>query len=329
VGVRLVGKVGDDLFGRSILDCFRAQDESLARAMTVVEGQTTSYSIVVNPPGVDRSFVHCPGANDTFSAADVPAAALAGAKLVHFGYLPIMKRMLADDAAELVRLFSAARASGLATSMDLTQPDPNSEAGRLDWSKVFERVLPLTDIFLPSIDELLLMLDRARFDALAGGEPHEKVIDAALLRSLSERLLGWGAGVVVIKLGENGLYLRTASRSGLDRLARALGLDVAEWADQSLLAPCFRASQVASTNGSGDCTIAGFLAALLRREGPGEAARSAVAVGACSVEAPDATGGVPRWETVVERLSRPWDRLPVRLPVPQGKSDSLGNYVLS
>jgi sugar/nucleoside kinase (ribokinase family) len=73
--------------------------------------------------------------------------------------------------------------------------------------------------------------------------------------------------------------------------------------------PCFRANEVAGTTGAGDCTIAGFLASLLRRESPAEAATSATAVGACSVEAADATGGVPEWEMVRKRMQAGWERL--------------------
>ena len=40
-------------------------------ALTVVPGEGTSYSIVLAPPGIDRVFLHHPGANDTFCADDV------------------------------------------------------------------------------------------------------------------------------------------------------------------------------------------------------------------------------------------------------------------
>jgi len=83
------------------------------------------------------------------------------------------------------------------------------------------------------------------------------------------------------------------------------------WLSLEELAPCFRASRVAGTTGSGDCTIAGLLAALLRREDPVTVATCATAVGACSVEAPDATSGVPPWADVAERLAAGWPRLPI------------------
>src|SRR4029078_13500129 len=91
-----------------------------------------SYSIVISPPGLDRSFLHCPGANETFGAADVPDDALAGARVFHFDYPQIMPRIYADGGAELRDLLARVRAQGTATSLDLCQFDPDGEAGRVD-----------------------------------------------------------------------------------------------------------------------------------------------------------------------------------------------------
>ena len=64
-----MGKVGDDFFGRELLDRFAKIGAS--DSMSVVEGESTSYSLVITPPGVDRMFLHHPGCNDTFGLADV------------------------------------------------------------------------------------------------------------------------------------------------------------------------------------------------------------------------------------------------------------------
>src|SRR5919107_2441264 len=88
VPVRLLGKVGSDVFGRALLDALREVDPHLADGMRIVDGEDTSYSIVISPPRTDRTFVHCPGANDTFAADDVGVERLAGARILHFGYPP-------------------------------------------------------------------------------------------------------------------------------------------------------------------------------------------------------------------------------------------------
>ena len=66
IAVRLVGKLGDDLFGQAILQLFRKNDERLAEGMIIAPGDASSYTVVINPPGVDRVFLHCPGANDSW-----------------------------------------------------------------------------------------------------------------------------------------------------------------------------------------------------------------------------------------------------------------------
>lgn len=302
VPVRLMGKIGDDMFGRELLDVLGARDPRLADGMIVAPGETTSYSVVINPPGIDRTFLHCPGANDTFGAGDIPLDRLRGARILHFGYPPIMRRLYSDGGTELHALLAAVRERGVVTSLDLCDPDPHSDAGRVDWAAWLARALPAVDVFAPSVDELRLMLDASAVRA----------IDIGLLRALASRALSMGPAVVALKLGDQGLYLRTSGNvAALVRLCHPLALSPGAWRDREVLAPCFRPRRLAGTTGAGDCTIAGLLAALLRREDPVAAATSATAVGACSVEAPDATSGVPRWTEVAARLAAGWPRLAV------------------
>ncbi len=308
VPVRLMGKVGNDTFGANILDTLRAYDLALADGMIVATGETTSYSIVISPPGIDRTFWHCTGANDTFSAGDIPYDQLGSAKHFHFGYPPIMARMYTDGGAELSCMLQQVRERGLATSLDMAQPDPQSEAGRLDWASLLKRVLPDVDVFFPSIDELLYMLDRPTHAKLAAGDPN--VIDGTLLRRLGQQLIDLGVAVAVIKLGESGLYARTSANG--DRVTafrKRLGLNAVGWVDCEVYSPCFRATEVVGTTGSGDCTIGGFLAAMLRGDDVTRTATAATAVGACSVEGPDATGSVPNWLVVQRRIDAGWPRL--------------------
>ena len=302
VATRLMGKVGDDLIGSTILDCVRRQGPELAAGMIVAPGEPSSYSVVLNPPGVDRMFLHCTGANDTFTASDVDVTRVAGARLFHFGYPTLMRAIYADGGRALEQIFRAVQHQGLLTTLDMSQPDPQSEAGRVDWPAFLQRVLPVTDVYLPSFDETLLMIDRPRF----GARP-----DAALLATTAQRLLDWGAKAVVLKLGDQGAYLRTG-----DRFRPTAG-----WRRQELLAPCFQV-HVVGTTGSGDCTIAGFLAGLLRGLPPAATLTMAVAVGACNVEAADATSGIRPWDETRRRLAAGWARLPVTLDLPGGQWDA-------
>ncbi len=321
----LLGKVGDDQFGRVLLDLYRGYDPSLAAGMIVAPGEPTSYSVVINPPGVDRMFLHCPGANDTFGAEDLAGVSLEGVRLLHFGYPPLMRRIYADDGQELVTLLERVRALGITATLDMARPDPDSEAGKADWRAFLQHVLPLVDVFLPSFEELLYMLDRPQFERLRAGHREGDLsarADGALLSELARWCLEAGAAIVVLKLGEQGLYLRTShDTSRLAQAGKGLSYDLEVWSGRELLAPCFQAN-VVGTTGAGDATIAGFLTGLLNNQSPEETMTTAVAVGACSVEALDASSGVPSLAQVQERIAAGWKRSPVAISLPGWRWDA-------
>ena len=310
LGIRtqLMGKVGDDTFGRVIRQFVEAHGPGLAGGMVVDSAASTSYTLVINPPGIDRFFLHFPGANDTFGAADVRYDLLRGARLFHFGYPPIMRLMYEDGGAQLVEVLRRAKATGVTTSLDTSLPDPASPAGRADWVAILEAALPHTDIFLPSVEEILFMLRRSLFDRLkgqAGGGDILSLITPQLLSDLGQAMLDMGVTIAGLKLGERGLYLCTGGRAAVAGLGRAAPAAPAAWADRELWSPCFRVDAV-GTAGAGDATIAGFLAALLRGLGPEAAVNAAVAVGACNVEAADTLSGIRSWEETMARMAGGW-----------------------
>jgi sugar/nucleoside kinase (ribokinase family) len=320
VPVRLVGKLGKDQFGQMVLQFLERYDPALTEGMVVARAEQSSYTFVINPPGLDRIFLHCPGANDTFGEADITPAHLAEARLFHFGYPPLMRQMYLGGGLQLEKMYRKVKAAGLVTSLDMARPDPESEAGRLDWTPLLERTLPWVDLFLPSFDEILFMLDRPAFDRLqsAGGAETRpggwlSGLPATRLSDLAARLVGMGAAVVVLKLGDQGLYVRTsADPARLESLQRRLGIDLDNWLGRELLAPPFKAN-VVGTTGAGDCAIAGFLTGALAGLSLEQAVTGAAAAGAFNVEAADATSGVPTWSAVQQRIQAGWERLPIHL----------------
>ena len=315
VPTALMGKVGDDLFGREIIRLIEREGPGLASGMIRAVGQDTSYTIVISPPGTDRLFLHHPGANDTFGARDVKLDGLEGARLMHFGYPPIMHGFSSDGGEAMWRVFGQARSRAMATSLDMCSIDPASEAGRVDWRAWLERVLPVVDLFQPSFEELRWMLMGA---TPPGDAPPE--IDE--VRELAGQCLAMGAAVVAIKLGEHGLYLRGSEQAG--RLRDVPGdvlADVEAWRGRELLQPCYEV-EVVGTTGSGDATIAGLLAALLRGDDAADAVRAATATGACCVEAPDATGGIKAWPQIEQRLAADWAQRGHGLRLDEGWSDA-------
>jgi sugar/nucleoside kinase (ribokinase family) len=309
-----LGKIGSDAFGKVILEILQKEDKTLVENMIISKDEISSYTIVLNPPDTDRVFLHYPGPNHTFDANDIPYEKIKSGCLFHFGYPPLMQKFYENDGKELVKMFQRIGKMNMSTSLDMAMPDPESPAGKIDWCKFLKNVLPVVDIFMPSIDELLYMLNSEKFYKIL--EKKER-IDALLLDQIAGRLIDYGAKVVAIKLGDQGLYLRSVQteKSNLSRI-----INPSEWNDRQLLSPCF-VTEVKGTTGTGDAAIAGFLAQLIEGEEPENCMSLATAVGACCVEAVDATGGIRPLPEVVKRVTSGWERLPLSMPINNWKYD--------
>ncbi len=308
VPTQLVAKIGDDSFGQQILELVGPE---LTHCIAISHEESTSYTLIISAPGFDRIFLHFPGANDAFCAADINCDLLAEAHLFHFGYPPIMRLMYEENGAELVAVFQQAKATGVTTSLDMALPDPASPSGQVDWREILQQTLPYVDLFLPSIEEILFMLRRELYEEVKQADIIEAVTPA-LLESLSDEILAMGVKMLVIKLGHRGLFLRTAGAGTLAGMGRARPEEPAGWADKMFWAPCFQV-EVVGTTGAGDAAIAGFLGALLRELSPEQALTMAVAVGACNVEAADALSGLQSWPATRARVAQGWARHPLDL----------------
>lgn len=301
VPVRLMANIGDDLLGDMTLALVQTHAPLLAESLRVITAASSSYSILLAPAGSDRIILHAPGANATFGAEHIDYDLVARAKVFHLGYPNVMPRLCRDHGDELVRIYTRAKATGVVISLDVSHPDPHGESGRVDWPRVLSRTLPHTDIFIPSIEEIVFMLRRADYDTWRGDVmPH---IEAAYLRALAQDLIGMGVIVAGFKLGAAGLYLHMAS-GGLERLAR-LPLDLEAWRGAEIYHPAF-AVAVAGTTGAGDAAYAGLIHGMLAGQSPRGAARWACAVGACCVEAINATDGIHSAAETQARLESGW-----------------------
>jgi sugar/nucleoside kinase (ribokinase family) len=273
--------------------------------MSVTLESSTSYTIVLSLTGHDRMFLHSPGANADFCSADVPDELLHGTRWMHFGYPPLMERMYSNDGEELRDLFRRARAAGATTSLDMSSPDPQSPSGQADWGLILSRTLPFVDFFLPSAEELLFMLDRPSFEAMAPEDRSRLPLER--LEELIDRAVDLGASTVGLKLGSRGFLLRIGAE------AAAVGRGSPKWthwAGSEVWHPCFQVD-VAGTTGSGDATIAGFILGCLMDMDPVHACELAVAVGACCCEAPDALSGVLSLGQTRKRIEARWQTGPL------------------
>jgi len=300
--VTLLGKVGKDAFGRIVESILAGYG---AGGLITDKHSSTSYSVVLAVPGMDRIFLHNPGANDTFSASDIPEEVLTDAALFHFGYPTLMRRMYEENGAELQSLFRIMKENGIATSLDLAAVDPQSDAGQADWQGILAGTLPYVDFFVPSFEELCYILDRSCYDAFsaAGGDMTEQPGILEKADELARKCLGLGCGVVMVKCGLSGMVYRTGIRERMSQVGSRLDLNADIWENQSGMQPCYRAEIVRSATGAGDVSIAAFLTALMNGETPADCVKLAAAEGAASVSSYDALGGILSLDELKQRIA--------------------------
>lgn len=307
--VSLIGKIGDDAFGKIVLDmlgAYQAEKDMIVSAQT-----STSYSVVLAIPGIDRIFLHDPGANDTFTPEDLDWQMIAQAELFHFGYPPIMKNMYRDGGRELAAMLQKVKELGTAVSLDMAAVDPAAEAGKAGWKEILKAALPYVDFFVPSAEELCAMLDEdlyREWSRRAAGGDMTEILNMEELHWLGEKVLELGVRVVMIKCGSSGMYFKTAGAERLKELCVSLGLKPEEWAAKEGFEKSFEPEAVLSGTGAGDTSIAAFLTSVMRGEALEEAVQMAAATGACCVAAYDALSGLKPLEQLKEKIRKGWKK---------------------
>ena len=304
--VELMGCVGHDDLGDVVVA--RLREQGVTRGIHRKRRAGTAYGIVVAPPGLDRIFFEDPGCNGVFTTADLDYETVAKSRLFHFGYPPLMQSLWANAGAELRKLFKRVRGLGVATSLDMTLPDPQSPAGKADWQGILAAILPQVDIFVPSIEEILFMMEPkqyARSLAHAAGRDMVDVIPQELFERLADRILALGVKVLMIKAGHRGAYIRTGEVEELTN-ATALNVPVRDWNQRRHWAAPFRVAKGRFKNacGAGDCAVAGFLTALLKGTTLEQAADYAMLAGRDNLHGADACSGLSDWERMSGNLRR-------------------------
>ena len=300
VDVALLAKVGDDLFAKTLINILEENAPKSSRTIIVSKSDSTSYSIVISPPDFDRHFLHHEGANNSFRPNDVDLEVVKDAKLFYFGYPPLMRQIFKDGGIAFAELLKNIKALGVSTALDLSFPDPSSPAGKTDWKKFLELVLPYTDIFIPSVAEIEYML-HGQVSKDSKKDPRQAG------SSLSRELIDMGVAIAGIKLGSDGLFLRTAASERLEKMGKAKPKDIENWANREFWSHNYKV-KVKNTVGAGDSTYSGFLAALLKGLSLEDSMAVASAVGACSVEGPDAVSGILSWDETIARINKGWER---------------------
>ncbi len=297
--VELMGCLGCDDLGDLALA--RLAQAGVSRGIRRSRLAGTAYGLVIAPPGSDRFFLEDAGCNRTFTADDLDYDIVGQSRLFHFGYPPLMKALWTNGGAELQKLLGRVRERGVAVSLDMTLPDSDSPAGKADWQAILSATLPLVDIFAPSLEELLFMLEPTLYARLlaesAGGDMIDAIPPETCAR-LADRVLALGVKIVLIKAGHQGAYLRTGNLATLTAPTALLRLCDPKGCPDGAWVPPFpvEAGRFCNACGAGDCAVAGFLSALLMGMTVRDAGTYAMMAGRDNLYGHDALTGLRDWK---------------------------------
>jgi sugar/nucleoside kinase (ribokinase family) len=243
MGTAVIGRVGNDGLGDFMVNALRGAGVDVGGVVRDRDAGTSSTMVMVHSDG-ERSFIHCIGANARLTEDDVDFDLLRSTKILYIAGSLLLPALDGEPAA---RILKKAREMGIITALD-TAWDPT---GR--WMSVLEPCLQYVDYAVPSIEEARQITGRR--------EPAD----------VAEVLMDHGVGVVGLKMGEGGCYIRSS--------------------DEEIRLPRYEVDAVDAV-GAGDAFAAGFLAGVYYGWDLEKTGRFANAVGAHCVTALGATTGV-------------------------------------
>ena len=297
--VEFVAKVGNDFIGSIIIELLKKKGGS--EGISVSEKESSSYTVVLAPVGIDRIFLHNAGTNDNFSSKDIDYELVEKALLFHLGYPTLMRSMFVDEGIELSRVFSKVKAGGTLTSMDISLPDPASEAGKADWYKIYKKTLPYVDIYLPSIEEAFFTLHPEEYLALKDKHKGKGLLDYIepnKYSSMADEFLRLGCKMIALKAGKYGWYFKTSSElSGL-----GLKSHPESWENRELWCPAFYIEKIVSATGAGDASIAAFLTGIIKELSIVECLKAANCAGTINLTQMDSLSGLVPWGELMEKM---------------------------
>jgi len=177
VKTKLIGRIGDDYWGKSLLKKLRENGVNTADVVISKDTKTgVTYAIVDEE---ERSFISYRGGNAHLSITDIPLEKIQ-ADVVHIPSFFLLQSLR----PHYQKLMKHAKSGGALVSFD-TGWDPFN---RWRKTKYLFDALRNANVFLPNLDEARMITGKL----------------AASPKELAERLLKMGPEIVCVKLGKNG-----------------------------------------------------------------------------------------------------------------------------
>ena len=175
--VRMLGRVGDDVFGRQLKDNLARAGVDTTGVLTTA-GAASGVALIFVEVGGQNQIVVASGANARLTPEDV-APALEEAS---GGFLLLQ---LESPMETIERAASLARRQGMTVVLDPAPARPISGS-----------LLASVDVLTPNESEAMLLLDR-----------HEGAVSLDEAKEVARALLRLGPRAVILKLGEKGVFL--------------------------------------------------------------------------------------------------------------------------
>lgn len=247
--------LGDDANGRSLRALWEAEGVDQASVTTDAAAFTAIYFVTHDASGHAFHFYRTGSAASRLRPADVPRERIAAAKVLHLSGISLA--ISADACDTGYAAIHAAREAGVRVSFDTNL---RLKLWPIDRARaVMADVMRLTDICLPSYDDVLALTGIADPDALV------------------DHCLALGAKTVALKLGEQGAIVADAQQ-------------------RHRIAP-FACTPVDAT-GAGDTFGGAFVARLVAGDTLLDAGRYAAAAAALSTQGYGAVAPIPRADAV-------------------------------
>lgn len=231
----LIGRVGKDGFGEYLLSTLSHNGVDVSGVRQESQIRSSATVVLIDTAG-ERTFLHHVGTNAETCEDDVDFTLVKNARILHWGGAAIMPKL---DGPPMGRIFKHAKDLGVMTSMDTCYD------GKGIWLPLIEPSLPHLDIVFSSYEEA------CHYTGCSTPE------------TIAQFYLDYGVKIVVVKLGEKGLFVKTRQ--------------------ETIQVPAHTV-KVVDTTGAGDASCGGFLYGLIHEWPLEKCARLANAVGGLTVQ---------------------------------------------
>jgi sugar/nucleoside kinase (ribokinase family) len=180
--VSLIGSVGDDFFGKFVLDELHKYNVNSQGVVVSPKVKTGASLCCIQAKG-ERRFLYCGAANEEFRLEDVDWAIIERSDIVFVGGTLLLNSFVGEPCS---RLLKKSQELGKITALD-TVYDYTAR-----WMSSLRPCMPYIDYFMPSYDEAVY---------LARERDPEKMSDV---------FLSMGSKNIIIKLGKDGCFFKNS-----------------------------------------------------------------------------------------------------------------------